>query len=116
MLLVASTQAAAPELEPAIVTESRTYERQTRSFSVGGLQAAGKSVSMSRVTLAIDGMLVTAEWEPKTSISTTAKDFRRGSEVRAAIQRNRLLLQAPDGSLVTARIVDRERPNERARD
>jgi hypothetical protein len=64
-----------------------------------------------RVTVALDGMRITGEWRPNTLSSPTAKDFRRGSEVPAAIERNTLLLKLPDGSVVEARIVDRERPD-----
>ena len=44
-----------------------------------------------------------------TTTISTAKDFPRGSDVPAAIERNRLLLEAPDGSVVTAKIVRREK-------
>jgi hypothetical protein len=109
LLLCGAVQAAEPQFKPSIVTGSRTYERETRSFSVAGIPAAGKTVSMSRVTVALDGMLITGEWQPQTSQSTTAKDFPRGSEVPAAVNRNRLLLQLPDTSVITTRIVQREK-------
>jgi hypothetical protein len=108
-LLVCGAAHAAEEFKFAIVTESRTYERQTGSFSVAGISAARSMRDVSRVAVALDGVVVTGEWEPKTSQSTTAKDFRRGSEVPVAIERNRLLLQLPDGSVVTAKIVRREK-------
>jgi hypothetical protein len=109
LLLCAAAHGADREFVSSIVTESRTYERQSGSFSVGGIQAARSTVSMSRVTVALDGILVTGEWEPKTLRSATAKDFRRGTDVLAAVERNRLLLQMPDGSVVTAKIVQREK-------
>jgi hypothetical protein len=109
LLLFGAADAAEPEFTPSIVTESRTYERQSSSFSVAGIRAAGTTVSMSRVTVALDGVLVTGEWEPTTVRSVTAKDFRRGAEVPAAVQRKRLSLKAPDGSVVTTKIVKREK-------
>jgi hypothetical protein len=102
-------EAADPEFKSSVVTASRTYERQQSSISVAGLPAGGTTVSMSRVTVAHEGMLVTGEWEPKTLQSATAKNFRRGTDVLAAVHRNRLLLQLPDGSVVTTKIVQRER-------
>jgi hypothetical protein len=109
-LVICAAVQAAEEFKFAIVTESRTYERQNGSFSVAGVTAARSTTDVSRVTVALDGMLITGEWEPKTSISTTAKDFKRGSEVPAATQRNKLLMRAPDGSTVTAKIVQRKKP------
>jgi hypothetical protein len=107
-LLAAVGQAAEPQLKTAIVTAARVYDRQAGSISVGGVQAARGTVTTSRVTVALEGVRITGEWEPKTTISTTAKDFPRGSDVRVAVERNRLLLEAPDGSIVTAKIVKRE--------
>jgi archaellum component FlaF (FlaF/FlaG flagellin family) len=110
LLACGQAHAADPEFKSSVVTESRTYERSSSSFNVGGIRAGGTTESVSRVTVAHDGLLVTGEWEPKTLQSTTAKDFRRGTDVPAAVSRNRLLLQLPDGSVVTAKIVKRERP------
>jgi hypothetical protein len=109
LLLCGSAQAAEPKFEPTIVTQSRTYERESGSFSVGGISAATKRVDVSRVTVALDGILVTGEWEPQTLVSTTAKDFRRGTDVQAAVTRNRLYLKLADGSVVNAKIVSREK-------
>lgn len=107
--IAAAVRAAEPEFKLAIVTAAWTYERASTSFSVGGIRAAGDSTTMSRVTVALDGLLITGEWEPKTLRSTSARDFRRGAEVPAAVQRNRLLLQEPDGSTLTTKIVNREK-------
>jgi hypothetical protein len=109
LLLCGPAQAAEPEFKSTVVTESRTYERQSSSFSVAGIPAGSTRVPMSRVTVALDGLLVTGEWEPKTLQSATAKSFRRGTDVPAAVSRNRLLLQLPDGSVVTTKIVKREK-------
>ena len=38
------------------------------------------------------------------------KDFPRGSSVQAAVTRNQLLLKHPDGSVVSAKIVRRVKP------
>ena len=111
MLVAGASQAAEPAFKASIVTESRVYERKSSSFSVGGFETTGNTVTTSRVTVALDGMRVTGEWQPKTLSSPTAKDFRRGSDAPAAIERNKLLLKLPDGSVVEARIVDREKPD-----
>jgi archaellum component FlaF (FlaF/FlaG flagellin family) len=109
VLLCSVAHAAEPEFRPTIVTASRTYDRQSSSFSIAGVSAGGTTVSVSRVTVALEGTLITGEWEPKTLRSTSATDLRRGTEVLAAANRNRLLLKLPDGSEVTAKIVKRER-------
>ena len=110
LLISGATRAAAPEFQSTVVTRSGTYQRQTSSFSVAGLPGSvGRTVEVSRVTVALDGILVTGEWEPKTSVSVSAKDFRRGTDVLAAVNRNRLLLRTPAGDEVTAKIVSREK-------
>jgi hypothetical protein len=109
VVLGLTARAAEPEFRVSIVTAARTLQRASSSFSVAGVAANAKTVDVSRVTVALDGLLITAEWQPKTLSSTTAKDFRRGAEVLVATSRNRLLLKAPDGSVVTARIMNREK-------
>jgi len=109
LLLCSTANAAEPEFKSSIVTQSSTYDRQSSSFSIAGIPAGSTTVSMSRVTIALDGVLVTGEWEPTTLESPTAKNFRRGTDVPAAINRSRLLLKLPDGSVVTTKIVNREK-------
>jgi hypothetical protein len=111
LLLSTLSQAAEPEFKTAIVTAARVYERETGAVSIGGVRTGAVTAWTSRVTVALDGMWITGEWVPKTTISATAKDFPRGSDVAAAITRSQLLLKHPtDGSVVTAKIVKRERP------
>jgi hypothetical protein len=112
LLVCATAYAAEPLFKAAVITASRTYERADSAITIAGMPAGSTTVSMSRVTVAQDGMLVTGEWEPKTTISATAKDFRRGTDVMAAIHRSRLLLRHPDGSVVSAKIVKREKQKE----
>lgn len=107
-LLAGVGQSAEPEFKVGIVTASRVVEREKGSISVGGMRAGAMKTWISRVTIGIDGMRITGEWEPKTTISATAKDFPRGSDVSVAVARNKLLLKHPDGSTVEARIVRRE--------
>jgi len=109
LLFAGALPAAEPEFKTGIVTASRVFQRESTSFSVAGVAAASKRVDVSSVTVALDGLLVTGEWEPKTLSSTTAKDFRRGREVQAALSRNRLLLKSPDGDIVTTKVVKREK-------
>ena len=103
------THSAEPEFKVGVVTASRVYEREAGSVSVGGIRAGAAKKWVSRVTVGIDGMRITGEWEPKTTISATAKDFPRGSDVSVATVRNKLLLKHPDGSIVETRIVRREK-------
>lgn len=109
-LLNGVSHAAEPEFKVAVVTASRVVEREKGSISVGGMRTAAAKTWISRVTVGVDGMRITGEWQPKTTISATARDFPRGSDVSVAVQRNRLLLKHPDGSIVEARIVRREGP------
>jgi hypothetical protein len=115
-LLCGLAHAADPEFKSSIITESYTYQRQSTSFSIAGVNAAGTTTAVSRVTVALNGMLITGDWEPKTLQSATAADFKRGTDVPAAVERSRLLLKLPDGSVVTAKIARREKqPRDAAR-
>ena len=111
--LAGTASAAEPEFKVGLVTESREYERQMASGSIGGVQLPPKKEWTSRVTVALDGERITGEWAPETTISTSAEDFPRGSDVQAAIKRNQLLLKHSDGSVVTAKIVRREKQPEK---
>lgn len=111
-LLAGAALAADPEFKTGLVTASRVYERESGSFSVAGVRTAAAKEWTSRVTVAVDGERITGEWVPKTVISATAKDFPRGADVDVAVKRSQLLLKHPDGSIVTARIVKRERQRE----
>ena len=81
-------------------------------MAIGGIRTSTAKEWTSRVTVALDGERITGEWVPKTTISGSAKDFRRGADVLAATTRNQLLLKLPDGSVVTAKIVQRIRPRD----
>lgn len=110
--LAGTAYAADPEFKIALVTESREYEREMASGSIGGVQLPPKKQRTSRVTVAMDGMRITGEWAPETSRSASAQDFPRGSDVQAALKRNQLLLKHADGSVVTAKIVARAKQPE----
>jgi hypothetical protein len=109
VLACGSARAAEPELKPAVVTDSQVYQRAGNSVSVAGFPVASSMVDVSRVTVTLDQMAITAQWEPKTSQSVTAQAFKPGTEVLAAIDRGKLLLKAPDGSVVNAKIARREK-------
>jgi hypothetical protein len=116
-LIADVSQAADPEFKVGVVMESREYERQKGSFAIGGIGPPPSTEWTSRVTVAVDGLRITGEWVPKTSISGSANDFPRGSDVEVAATRNQLLLRHPDGSVVTAKIVQRaKQPDEDERD
>lgn len=112
--VIAPSYAAEPEFKVGLVMESREYERETFSPSFGGVQLPGATQWASRVTVALDGMRITGEWVPKTTISISAEDFPLGTDVQAAATRTQLLLKHPDGSVVTAKIVQRVKQPEPA--
>ncbi len=107
--LTTTSHAADPEFKLGLVVESREYEREKASSAIGGIRLPAATQWTSRVTVALEGLRITGEWVPKTTISASAEDFPRGSDVQAAITRNQLLLKHPDGSVVTAKIVRREK-------
>ena len=109
--LAATLDAAEPEFITGRVLESRTYEREKHAVVIAGVRTPAATESTSRVTVLIEGARITAEWVPKTSLSTTAKDFPRGSDVSVAVNRNQLLLKHVDG-IVTAKITKRVEPEE----
>jgi hypothetical protein len=110
--LAAPSHAADPEFKVGVITESRVYEREKASPSIGGIRLPGATEWTSRVTVALDGVRITGEWVPKTTISVSAEDFPRGTDVEAAATRNQLLLKYRDGSVVTAKIVRRVKPED----
>ena len=112
--VAAPSHAADPEFKVGRVMESREYEREKLSPSFRGVQLPAATQWTSRVTVALEGMRITGEWVPKTTISISAEDFPHGSDVQAATTRNQLLLKHPDGSVVTAKIVRRVKQPEPA--
>ena len=109
-LLTGTAYAADPEFKTARVTESREYERETTTASVAGVRLPPNKEWTNRVTVTLDDERVTGEWSREISRSATFKDFPRGSSVQAAVTRNQLLLKHPDGSVVSAKIVRRVKP------
>jgi len=112
LLIVASLCSAAgyaadPQFKVGLITESREYEREQGSFAIGGVNTGTRTQWTSRVTVALDGERIAGEWVPKTTISASFEDFPRGADVQAATTRNQLLLKHPDGSVITAKIVNR---------
>jgi hypothetical protein len=108
--LAGTAYAADPEFRVGLVTESREYEREKASASIAGVRLPPDKEWTSRVTVTLDGERITGEWVPETSRSVTFEDFPRGSDVQVAVKRNQLLLKHPDGSVVTAKIVRRVKP------
>jgi hypothetical protein len=111
--LTAPSYAAEPEFKVWLVTESRTYEREELvavTPSVG-MPVFRSRVSINRVTVALEGVHITGEWETHTS-RARAKDFPPGTGVQTATRRKQLLLKHADGSVVKARIVRPVKPEE----
>lgn len=67
------------------------------------------------MTVSLEGVRITGEWESHRS-KAQAKDFPVGNDVQAAMRLNLLLLEHPDGSVVTARIVHRVKPDDNEKD
>lgn len=111
LLLAAALDAAEPEFTAGRVLESRTYEREKHTVVIAGVRTPAATESTSRVTVVIEGTRITAEWVPKTAVSTDARAFPRGSDVMVAVTRSQLLLKHPDG-VVTAKIIKRVEPEE----
>jgi hypothetical protein len=124
--LAAPIYAAEPEFRAALVTESRTYEREQLVRGGGPNGVMPIRVSINRVTVALEGERITGEWKPgplvhdlrstaralvltdlRSAASALARDFPAGTSVRVATDRKQLLLKNPDGTVVRARIVDR---------
>jgi hypothetical protein len=124
--LTASVYAAEPEFQAGLVTESRTYERGQLVRSGGPNGVMPVMMSINRVTVALEGERITGEWKPgrvgripgstaralvladrRSAARGLARDFPGGMSVRAATDRNQLLLKHPDGTVVRAKIVGR---------
>ena len=117
--LTAPSYAAAPEFKAGLVTESRTYYREElRKGQHPGVVAQPVRVQIQRVTVALEGERITAEWSPLMGRlpDMLAKDFPLDTDVQAAIRGNELRLINPDGGSVRARIVDRVNSDEDERD
>jgi hypothetical protein len=112
--LTAPTYAAERDFEVGLITESRTYQREQLVRSGGPNGVMPIWVSINRVTVVLEGERITGEWKPgpllhdlRSTARALAREFPGGTSVRAATDRNQLLLQHPDGTVVSAKIVDR---------
>lgn len=111
LLLVLSIAAAAAEqdFKSAVVLVAQTYERQTSNVSIAGFGVGGTTVDTNTVTVVLDGYQITGTFDSKTDKSPRASTLRVGTDLPAAIERNKLLLKWPDGTVVEARIIRREK-------
>lgn len=107
LLLICGVAAAADDFEFATILVAQTYERQNTNFSIAGIGVGGTTTDMNRVVVVLDGYDVTGEFPSKTVRSPSAKELKVGSEIPAAIKRNKLLLKWPDGTVVEAQIVQK---------
>ena len=62
--LAAPLYAAQPEFQAGFITEARTYEREQLVRAGGPNGVMPISVSINRVTVALEGERITGEWEP----------------------------------------------------
>lgn len=124
--LTVSIYAAEPEFQTGLVTQSRTYEREQLVRNGGPNGVMPVMVSINRVTVALEGERITGEWKPgrvgrveastaralvladrRSAARALSSDFPGGRSVRVATDRNELLLERSDGTVVRAKIVDR---------
>src|SRR5262245_57557308 len=104
-----ATLAAEPKFKPAIVTASWTYDRPRATVNVAGIEGGVQKVLTSSVTIALEGLLITGEWQPKAPGDPDATAFRAGTDVQASVTQTRMLLQMPDGNVVSAKVTYREK-------
>jgi hypothetical protein len=129
--LTAPIHAAEPAFQAGLVTEARTYERGQVVRNGGPNEVTLYPVSINRVTVALEGERITGEWkpgeiryvrgsaaralvlsDPRGAARALARDFPLDTDVQAAIRGNELRLKRSDGTVVRARIVDRENSEE----
>ncbi|HEX5046059.1 MAG TPA: hypothetical protein VFX89_02980 [Gammaproteobacteria bacterium] len=109
LLVLVCAAAAAQDYKSSTVLDSHTFQRQKTAVSLGGFPIGGTSVDMNRVTVVLDGYDVTGEFPSETPRSPKAGDVKVGSDIFAALDRSKLLLKWPDGSIVTAKVVVRQK-------
>jgi len=109
LLLLVGGAAAAQDYKSSTVLDAHTFQRPKTTFSLGGIAVGGTSVDMNRVTVVLDGFDVTGEFPSETAKSPHATDVRAGSDIFAALDHGKLLLKWPDGSIVTAKVVLRQK-------
>jgi hypothetical protein len=107
LLLLVCAAAAAQDYKSSTVLDAHTYERPKATVSVAEFPIGSTAVDMNRVTVVLDGYDVTGEFPSETVKSPKATDVKAGSDIFAALDRNKLLLKWPDGSVVTAKVVAR---------
>ena len=109
VLVLVCGVAAGQDFKSATVLAASTFDRQKASVNIGGFGVPGPSVEVNRVTVVLDGYDVTAEFPSKTVRSPHAGDLKVGTDVLVALQRSKLLIKWPDGDVVSAKVVLREK-------
>jgi hypothetical protein len=109
LLVLVCGGAAGQDYKSSTVLDAHTYQRPKATVSVGGFPIGGASVDMNRVTVVLDGYDVTGEFPSETVKSPKATDVKVGSDIFVALEHNKLLLKWPDGSIVTAKVVVRQK-------
>jgi hypothetical protein len=117
--LTAPSYPAAPEFKAGLVTESRTYYRDElqkggpvrdngacASFICDTAVAHPVEVQVQRVTVALEGERITAEWHTLMNRwpGMLANDFPLDAHVQAAIRGNELRLVHPDPQCAHSRL------------
>ena len=109
-LLLMCAAANADEFKAARLLDAEAYtEHQTTGAVIkgnGGIYSLKHD--MYRIAVALDGMKVTAVYEAHWSWSPKASNLVIGTEVQAKLDKEKLVVQTPDGKTIRARIIRRE--------
>ena len=100
----------ADELKPAKILDAEAYTASNTAGAVhnGNGQISSINHDMNRITVALDGMKITGVYESHWSWSPKASDLVVGSEVKAMVNKGKLVIVTPDGKTIRAKIVRRE--------
>jgi hypothetical protein len=110
VLLLLCTSANAEEFKAARLLDAEAYtERQTTGAVIkgnGGIYSIKHD--MNRITVALDGMKVTAIYEAHWSWSPKVSNLVIGTEVQAKLDKENLVVKTDGGKTIKAHIVRRE--------
>lgn len=109
LLLLVCCAAAAQDFKSAPILVAQTYERQNTNVTIGGFGIGSTTVDTNTVTVVLDGYQITGTFDSKTAKNPRASTLHVGTDIPAAIVRNKLLLKWPDDTVVEAKIVRREK-------
>lgn len=109
--VLASMPVQAAEFSPARILEAEAYtEHQTIGAVIkGNGTIQSPRHDMNRITVSLQGMKITGIFESHWSWSVKASNLVIGTEVKAMVEKDKLIVLTPEGKTIKARIVRRER-------